>query len=364
MSDNNNNDLSENKETQTEENTEDKVYFFKSKPEQDTGYDEAPVADEFQADEKLHSYEYDKFTYNEFSTSEPQKQEEDIPFLKDDNLSDDFLDYTSEQKIESVEQVEPLQPETPQPDTDLNPSLHIPRDQHITTEKPNKFIFKSIIGALAVGVVLGGGYIMFDSTPETGEVVVISQENPLKEEPIDPKGMEIKNLDKEVYDVLGNEEGEEKVERLVPIAEKPIVIKDQTKKVKEKVVAKADKNADKYELQIEEAKEQPVKKQEKKKEVKKAKPAKKKQPVKVATSSTGWKVQVASVGSDAQAKATYKSLGKKIPVVANYRLYIEKAVVKGKTYHRVQLVGMTSKDDANKVCKAIKSSGGSCIVKK
>lgn len=75
-------------------------------------------------------------------------------------------------------------------------------------------------------------------------------------------------------------------------------------------------------------------------------------------------VQVASVDNPATAASEWKKLSAKLPDLAGKPYRVVQAVVKGKTYHRVQ-VGPMSKDAATALCTSIKAKKpGGCLVVK
>ncbi len=217
-------------------------------------------------------------------------------------------------------------------------------------------VFKYLLFAVSLGSLLSVLYIyLFTDANDNQKVLDITQSQPLKQEPIDPQGMEIKNLDKEVYNILNDGKQEQKVERLLPIPEKPIISKSQVE-VAKTVQPKKIENK-KYEVRVEKLKKETVAKPE---QVKKTKLKKQVSPIKTSS----WKVQVASVSSQTQAKMTYKRLIKKYSLPAKYKLHIEKVIVKGKNYHRVQFKGFSNKAKAVNACNIIKSKGGNCLVKR
>ena len=246
----------------------------------------------------------------------------------------------------------------------------VPEKQILTAPEKKSSFGKAIFGAIVLGGIISAVYIGFTSDDDkTNEVVTVQQIEPLKEKPVDPKGMEIKDQDKEVFGVLTEEVEGENVERLLPIPEKPIISKKQVDKAKavKKPVAE-----EKYTVEIDgvEQTESQAKKTEKQETVKQQpkkvapkKEVKKQEPKKVEILSS-WKVQIASVGSNAQAKSTFNKMVKKIPAIAKYKLFVETAKVNGKDYHRVQIVGFKDKTEATATCKTIKSKGGDCLVKK
>ena len=122
-------------------------------------------------------------------------------------------------------------------------------------------VFKYLLFAVSLGSLLGVLYIyLFTESNNNQQVLDITQSQPLKQEPIDPQGMEIKNLDKEVYNILNDGKQEQKVERLLPIPEKPIISKSQVE-VAKTVQPKKIENK-KYEVRVEKLKKETLAKPE------------------------------------------------------------------------------------------------------
>jgi cell division septation protein DedD len=261
--------------------------------------------------------------------------------------NNNFLNSNKE-NVDSYSQAEILESDT------MNGDIN----NKITRSDNNYYssVFKYLLFAVSLGSLLGVLYIyLFTDSNNNQQVLDITQSQPLKQEPIDPQGMEIKNLDKEVYNILNDGKQEQKVERLLPIPEKPIISKSQVE-VAKTVQPKKIENK-KYEVRVEKLKKETLAKPE---QVKKTRFKKQVSPIKTSS----WKVQVASVSSQTQAKTTYKKLVKKYSLPAKYQLHIEKVIIKGKNYHRVQLKGFSNKAKAFNACNIIKSKGGNCLVKR
>lgn len=80
----------------------------------------------------------------------------------------------------------------------------------------------------------------------------------------------------------------------------------------------------------------------------------------------GFMVQVSSQKSEADAKASYKTLQAKFPnQLQNRSAVIRKAEVSGKgTFYRAQVGPFSSSDQANEFCNNLKAAGGQCMVQK
>jgi len=77
-------------------------------------------------------------------------------------------------------------------------------------------------------------------------------------------------------------------------------------------------------------------------------------------------VQVSSQKSEADAKASYKTLQAKFPTqLQNRSAVIRKADVSGKgTFYRAQVGPFNSSDQANEFCSNLKAAGGQCVVQR
>lgn len=77
-------------------------------------------------------------------------------------------------------------------------------------------------------------------------------------------------------------------------------------------------------------------------------------------------VQVSSQKSEADAKASYKTLQAKFPSqLQNRSAIIRKADVSGKgTFYRAQVGPFSSSDQANEFCKSLQAAGGQCVVQR
>ncbi|MCC0019765.1 MAG: SPOR domain-containing protein [Nitratireductor sp.] len=85
-------------------------------------------------------------------------------------------------------------------------------------------------------------------------------------------------------------------------------------------------------------------------------------PAAAPTTSSEWKVQVASQRSQEAAKASYDNLRRRFASIFDGRqASIESAQVNGSTFYRVKIPS-ASKSDANEFCSRLKAAGGSCFV--
>lgn len=76
-------------------------------------------------------------------------------------------------------------------------------------------------------------------------------------------------------------------------------------------------------------------------------------------------VQIGAYGTKGEAEKSWKANVNKLgSEVNNYKSRIDKAVVKGKTYHRLSFGGFKTKSEADTKCVSLKKKGVSCLVKK
>ncbi len=157
--------------------------------------------------------------------------------------------------------------------------------------------------------------------------------------------------DEMVTDESGEEDG-------IATSSAPDAQQSESKEVQDKaleITKKAEKKAPKE--------EQKTAKNTKKEDVQKM-PDPASSAVVAASGSGSSYVQVASVDSPAIAATEWKKLSAKLSDLAGKPYRVVQAVVKGKTYHRVQ-VGPMSKDAAIALCTAIKAKKpGGCLVVK
>jgi len=267
-----------------------------------------------------------------------------------ENVQDNNFLNSNKENIDNGNQSEPL--DSNMMNGDINTKITRSENNY------SRSVFKYLLFAILLGSFLSIIYIYkFTDSDDNENILNITQSQPLKQEPIDPQGMEIKNLDKEVYGVLNEGNQEQKVERLLPIPEKPIISKKQVETAKTKTVQSKKIENEKYEVKIEKLKKE---KAVKFSQAKKVESIKQVSP----TKTSPWKVQVASVSSQNKAEMTYIKLVKKYSLPTKYKLHIEKVIIKGKNYHRVQLKGFSNKSMAIKTCNLIKSKGGDCLVKR
>ncbi len=84
-------------------------------------------------------------------------------------------------------------------------------------------------------------------------------------------------------------------------------------------------------------------------------------PAKPAVRKSEWVVQVSSQRSPEAAQSSYSNLRNRFSALRGRSMSIQRANVNGSTFYRVR-VQTASRNDANKLCGSLKSSGGSCFV--
>lgn len=90
--------------------------------------------------------------------------------------------------------------------------------------------------------------------------------------------------------------------------------------------------------------------------------ASKTKPSSTATVPSGWQVQLAAVSSRQSAENEWRRLKGRHPVLANQKYAIIEADVKGKKLYRLRVVGMGSRDAADKLCADLQAQNVSCLV--
>ena len=316
-------------------------------------------------------------TYGEHGQDDPVE----TPSMDTVDMDNDLPPFvTAEQQEEliqntnaDIESTIPTRTETAEElnGTFLNDIRQSVKSTKFKSTSPKRKVLIVGLGVFAV-LLIGSFSGIFSNTAVKSDIAVpvVQASAVIKEVPIDPQGMEIEHLDKVVYGAVNEvtAQADEKVEKLLPKIEKPIVIEtapikkiNKAKVASKKVVTKKAVVVKKTTKKI-----APNKINSKAKPVKaKITPAPKKASISVGKNvGKSWRVQLASVGSVADAKKVYAKRLAKFSVLKGSKLYIQSAKVKGKVYHRVQAVGFTTKSQAVKVCNFIKVNGGQCLVKK
>ena len=228
------------------------------------------------------------------------------------------------------------------------------------------FVFIAVIFSLK-----SGG----DIKPESSKIVVLMPAGVIKEAPVDPEGMHIEYLDKAVYGAVNDvgKQQEETVEKLLPKIEKPIVIKNTKTDVviiTPKKVTTPKKVATPKKVVITKKVTTPKKVVVTKKVTTPKKVVATKKVVKntavavVNNSGNSWRIQFASVNAKTAAEKEFAKYLQKYSALKGKKLFIEVAVINGKTYQRLQVIGYKTKSLANSACASIIAQGGQCLVKK
>lgn len=221
--------------------------------------------------------------------------------------------------------------------------------------------------------------------------VVKAQEGPTRIRPETPGGMAIPNQDKQIYDRLGGQPDTDKVERLLPPPE-PVVTKPpplpppmpkaEIPAITEKPVAAVppapqvgNAAADAAALRVVQAEPAsggsgaPAENTVVPKPVAKPVADKMDKIVQEATKSSsakkaGWRVQIASLRSDAAAKRAWTTLrGKHADLFSKMSMRVVKADIKGKgTYYRVQAGPVADAAAARALCTKAKQRKIGCLI--
>ena len=287
---------------------------------------------------------------------------------KGDEFLDEFRQRLNSQPIENLEERK----------NDINRSQHI--------------FLGTVLGVGLAGIVswfiLSPDY----SKVEDAEIPVIRRpQTAIKVQPADPGGMEILNQDKTVYDIVEKKDAPEvKVENLLPPPEEPkipAVATSQPEAAAAINVAESPviKDAEKI-IAAEEKKKaepaaapQPEAKPEIKEEikvvvketpaaaieVKQPEPIKKEAPKQTAAAKGSWQIQLISSPNKSAMDKAWKDLSKKYAALKDLPHEVQEADLGSKgIFYRLMAGAFEERSAADKVCNAVKSAGGSCLVKK
>lgn len=280
----------------------------------------------------------------------------------------------------------------------------IDQDLLETQDSGHSFVTLILI-VLVIFVLAGGGWYFYKTfrNKNYDEVVVVAADtDEIKAQPLDPGGMVVDNMDKDIYNTIDkNYKEKEKAEVLLPPAEEPIDKKELLIAQMSPPVKKMDEPAEEpkavpmavTEPEMELAKqvvEQPKKhlvvskpapKEEKVEEVKVSasvhvakdsedfikpvavKTAKVK-PDMVKKKDQFYKVQIASFKSASDAEKEWKLLLKKHPsLLGGYqRFIVSKDIEEKGVFHRLQVGPFDMENDAKKACSQFKNAGINCFI--
>lgn len=272
-------------------------------------------------------------------------------------------------------------------------------EEHKNDMSRSRSVLIGAVSGLALAAVVGWFALSPRySVDNVAEIPVIRRpQASIKVKPENPGGMEILNQDKTVYDIIEKEPERKEVESILPPPEQPILpeikvaeqapapIKEQTPELKPietttevktsevKTVAapKAVVNETK-EVTLPTIKEASIKENAQQKAetkpqtVSKVATAKPEPKTETSTASAGdWQVQLMSSPNQKAVTSAWSGLVKKHPALKGVSHEIETADLGSKgTYYRLKAGAFATRAEADKLCSAIKSQGGSCIVKK
>lgn len=299
--------------------------------------------------------------------------------VKNSEFLDEFRQRLNSQPIENIEERK----------------KDISRSQHI--------FLGTILGVGLAGI--ASWFILspdYDKT-ENIEIPVVRRTNTaVKVQPANPGGMEILNQDKAVYEIVEKTDTDnEKIENLLPPTEAPVYPDIMAVKIEEKTQEAVEKSNDaikkaeeiitlenknnfinaplpetKKEIKVEvvesdNEKTVAVKEPQTKPEIKEKTIAKvkaeetveNKAPVDIASGS--WQIQLISSPNKAAMDKAWTDLTKKYSQLSGLPHEIESADLGTKgTFYRLKAGAFSTRTEADKLCNSIKSSGGSCLVKK
>ena len=245
-----------------------------------------------------------------------------------------------------------------------------------------------------LGVGLAGIVSWFILSPdysktEDAEIPVIRRPSAaIKVQPSEPGGMEILNQDKTVYDIVEKKDTADiKVENLLPPPEEPklpvaapaenettaeikivdsAVVKDAEKIIASEEQKQVQKPAADEEIKIVIKKETPPAEENKKTvEPQKEVQTPKETPAPVIAQAGEWQIQLISSPNKTAMEKAWADLSKKYSALKGLPHEVEAADLGSKgIFYRLKAGAFKERADADKVCNAVKSAGGSCLVKK
>ncbi len=243
---------------------------------------------------------------------------------------------------------------------------------------PSKFK-RFVLIFLLLGIIGGGAWWYFIGSNQMADEstlpVIRAEVGPIKVKPENPGGMEIPNRDKLVYERLGNNPGEPLIERLLPEPEKPVtmpepepapVVVEAKPVVKEAVPVPPVKVEEIVEpkpapMKLEPAPVEIPKAPEPKVVVSKPAPTK---PMETVTPTGKYKIQLASVRSEAAAEGEWKRLSKKQPeLLGKLTMSIMKADLGDKgLFYRLRGGPLPDEATAKKLCADLTAKKIGCLV--
>lgn len=298
--------------------------------------------------------------------------------VKNSEFLDEFRQRLNSQPIENLEERK----------KDISKSQHI--------------FLGTILGVGLAGV--ASWFILspnYDKT-ENIEIPVVRRTNTaIKVQPANPGGMEILNQDKTIYEIVEKTNNDDtKIENLLPPTEEPMfpdIVKSDIKQKTKEVMDKTDTTIKLAETLItkEEQKETTIENNSKTKKLdnvevkevatinsikekdtsqtnenKKALPKEttnqnNEKTQLTITSSGMWQIQLISSPNKAAMEKSWNDLTKKYNQLKGLPHEIESADLGSKgTFYRLKAGAFSTRGEADKLCNSIKSSGGSCLVKK
>lgn len=258
-----------------------------------------------------------------------------------------------------------------------------------------------ILIVVMIFIVAGGGWYFYKTyrNKNYDEVVVVAaDQDEIKVQPLDPGGMVVDNMDKDIYNTIDkNYKEKEKAEVLLPPSEEPVdkkevliaqmspSVKEMDKKPVEEPnivpVAVAVPEVEKEKQVIEQPKESVIVSPLVKEELTASVPVRmikesedfikpvavktsKAKPAIVKKKDQFYKVQIASFKSASDAEKEWKILLKRYPnLLGEYQRFIVSKDIEGKgVFHRLQVGPFDMESDAKKACLQFKSVGMSCFI--
>ena len=211
-----------------------------------------------------------------------------------------------------------------------------------------------------------------DNSKATEIPVLKANHDPIKVRPAEPGGMNIRDMDKTVYGRIAEDEAAgEGYENVLPDAEKPAVPPRVAAPAPAPAPTPAPATAQAASAAAAPSAPAPAPAAAPSAPVAKAAPTPAPKAyvppstsVSSASSTGDFRVQLVSLKSrDAALKAWADALKKNKALLADYDYEIIEAAIPGKgTYYRLRVKSFATRDDASKLCSALKAGGQDCII--
>lgn len=216
----------------------------------------------------------------------------------------------------------------------------------------------TIIASIIIIAVLGVGYLYKNYKHNNVEEIIIIEADidETKSQPLDPGGMVVSNLDKDVYDTIdkvSSRKNLESTETLLPPSEEPIDKK--TLAVAQDSAIEETKVKENFKEVVENTEEyiKPIVQDKIRKKSKFA-----------GKTENFYKVQIASFKSKKDAQKEWSILSKRYPkMIGKHKHYIVSKNIEGKgIFQRLQVGPFSNEQTARRACSEFKAAGVNCFI--